>query len=169
MVQILAEQSQNVYENKEHDFFGLCKRRDYLPESNPDSSQTCACWAKGSERGQAEQGGPTVTNSRLKPLRLFGRSLTRSRSVVAPAQGLEFFQSARPVLLEQARKRAVRQELAARLADGAVIGLVIGVADALHLGAAARARLAVAALMPGLRFPSPAGPDLDNVSCAGPS
>ena len=115
-----------------------------------------------------EQGGPTVTKSCLKPLRLFGRSPMRSRSVVAPAQGLELFQSARPVLLEQARKRAVRQELAARLADGAVIGLVIGVADALHLGAAARARLAVAALMPGLSFPSPAGSDPDKVSCAGP-
>ncbi|SPE25976.1 hypothetical protein SBA2_270086 [Acidobacteriia bacterium SbA2] len=69
-------------------------------------------------------------------------SLPSVASSVA-AHTLELFERAGPVLLEQAGERAVRQQLAAGLAARAVVGLVVGVANAQHFGAAARARLAV--------------------------
>ena len=56
------------------------------------------------------------------------------------SQCFKFFESPRPILLEQMRKGTVCEQAAARLATRAVIGFVIGIANALHLGAAARAR-----------------------------
>src|SRR6516162_8929787 len=58
-------------------------------------------------------------------------------------QRLELVEGARPVLAQQARERAVGQELAAGLARRAVICFVGCVADPLDLGTAARAGLAV--------------------------
>src|SRR5713101_7644510 len=63
-----------------------------------------------------------------------------------PAALLHLFERARPVRAEETRERAVGQELAARLALRAVVGLVVGVADALDGGATVGAGLAVAAV-----------------------
>src|SRR5262249_9796033 len=56
----------------------------------------------------------------------------------------ELLEAPRPVLLEEARQRAIRQEPPSGLAGGAVVGLVVGVDDALDRRAAVRARLPVA-------------------------
>src|SRR5713226_9847965 len=54
----------------------------------------------------------------------------------------ELVDRARPARLEQARERAVGEDLAAGLAARAVVGLVLRVHDALHRRAAHRAGLA---------------------------
>src|SRR6266478_9406365 len=59
---------------------------------------------------------------------------------------LHFFERARPVGAQEARQRAVREQPAARLALRAVVGLVVGVTDALHGRAAVGAGAAVAAV-----------------------
>ncbi len=59
---------------------------------------------------------------------------------------LEFVQVPGPVVFQQARERAVGEDLAAGLAAGAVVRLAVGVADALDRGRAVRAGLAEAAV-----------------------
>src|SRR5205814_1650830 len=59
---------------------------------------------------------------------------------------LELLQPSRPVLLQQARERAVGEERPARLAAGTVVRLVPRVDDPLYRRAADRTRLAVAAV-----------------------
>ena len=59
---------------------------------------------------------------------------------------IEFVERARPVFAEQAREGTVGEEFASGLAGGAVVGFVARVANALDFGAAARARLFVAAV-----------------------
>src|SRR5579872_118619 len=56
-------------------------------------------------------------------------------------EGFQLVQSARPVRAEQARKAAVSQHFSSGLALGAVVGLVVCVANALHFFAATRAWL----------------------------
>src|SRR5262245_29500501 len=65
-----------------------------------------------------------------------------SRLGLSPGALLPFLQGARPVIFEQARQGTVCKDLARRLAAGAVVGLVLRINDALHRGAAIRARLA---------------------------
>jgi len=67
-------------------------------------------------------------------------------SGVRSAEGFEFFEGAWPVGSEQAREASVGEHLACGLAAGAVVGFVVGVADALDLLTAARAGVAVAAV-----------------------
>src|SRR5687768_2719984 len=74
-----------------------------------------------------------------------GRS-TRRLCCFSAFMRSQFIQVAGPVVLEQPRKRAVCQDLSASLAAGAVVGFVIGVANALHRGAANRTRLPEAAM-----------------------
>src|SRR5262249_1022739 len=64
---------------------------------------------------------------------------------------LHLLERARPIRLQQSRQRAVREQTAVGLAAGAVIGLVVGVDDALHRRAADRTRLAEAAMHGHLR------------------
>src|SRR5688572_32032077 len=64
----------------------------------------------------------------------------------APLFQLELFNRARPVVFQQPRQRTVRENLAARLTSRAIVGLVLGVADALHCGSAYRAGLAEPAM-----------------------
>src|SRR6185436_2340037 len=64
---------------------------------------------------------------------------------------LQLLERLRPVLLHQPRQHAVGEQAAAGLAGGAVIGLVLGVEDALHRRAADGAGLAVAAVHGHLR------------------
>src|SRR5208282_847289 len=59
-------------------------------------------------------------------------------------EGFEFVKRTRPVLVQQAGKRAIGEQAAASLAGRTIVGLVAGIADALDLGPAARARLAIA-------------------------
>src|SRR5947209_9567354 len=59
---------------------------------------------------------------------------------------LELLDGARPILLEQARKRTVGEQPAARLAGRAIVRFVLGVDDALDGRAAHRTGLAVAAV-----------------------
>ena len=61
-------------------------------------------------------------------------------------QGFEFVERARPVLVQQAGKRAIGEQAAAGLALRTIVSLVARVADALDLGPASRTRLAVAAV-----------------------
>src|SRR5271157_1836660 len=75
-----------------------------------------------------------------RPLPRASAAQYRSTSLATLFQLLE---RARPVAFEKARERAVGEELPAGLAVRAVVGLVFGVHDALHRGAAHRARLAV--------------------------
>src|SRR6266702_3090059 len=56
-----------------------------------------------------------------------------------PLEGFELVEGAGPVGPQQARQAAVGQNLAAGLALGAVVGFVVGVANALDLLAAAGA------------------------------
>src|SRR5580658_2673555 len=57
----------------------------------------------------------------------FGRSPFLNR--------LQLIERARPILAQQPRQRAVRQQFPARLTRGAVIRLIRGVTDALDFGA----------------------------------
>src|SRR4051812_44406617 len=57
---------------------------------------------------------------------------------------LQLLEAPGPVLLEQPGKAAVGEEPPARLADGTVVGLVVGVPDPLHRSAAPRAGFPVA-------------------------
>src|SRR5271165_1816509 len=59
----------------------------------------------------------------------------------AAFEGFEFVQGAGPVFAEQAGEAAVGEDFSAGLATGAVVGLVVGVADALNLLSAAGAGL----------------------------
>src|SRR5439155_464197 len=61
-----------------------------------------------------------------------------------PAPPFHLLEAPRPVVLEEPGERAVGEEHAARLAAGAVVGLVLGVDDALHGRAAVGTGLAVA-------------------------
>src|ERR1700742_2844357 len=67
------------------------------------------------------------------------------------SQSLKLFEGARPVGAEQARERAVGEDAAVGLACGAVVGFVVGVADALDGRAAARAGEVEAAVHGHLR------------------
>jgi hypothetical protein len=60
-------------------------------------------------------------------------------------QGLEFIQGARPIRAQQPRQSPIRKHPALGLAPRAIIGFIVGIADALHRLAASRARLAVVA------------------------
>ena len=55
-------------------------------------------------------------------------------------QGFQFIERARPIGTKQTRKTSIREDFAAGLTAGTVIGFVIGVADPLHLLSAARTR-----------------------------
>src|SRR5436190_23033429 len=61
-------------------------------------------------------------------------------------QLLELVDRFGPILLEQARQRAVGEQAAVRLAARTVVRLVVGIADSLHLGLANGAWLAVLAV-----------------------
>src|SRR5579872_5576132 len=65
--------------------------------------------------------------------------------------GLELFDRARPVILEEPRERAIREHAPTGLAARAVVGLILGIADTLHGRAADRAGLAEAAVNGHLR------------------
>ncbi len=80
------------------------------------------------------------------PLFGWGTTIAAFFLKLATFEGFEFVEGARPVGAEETGEAAVGEELAAGLAGGAVIGLVVGVSDALDLFAAARARLPVAAV-----------------------
>ena len=77
--------------------------------------------------------------------------LRTSVARLAPCRSSSSSSDLRPVAVEQARQRAIGEQLAAGLAGRAVVGLVLGVADALHRRAADRARLAVLAVHRHLR------------------
>src|ERR1700689_5517845 len=107
----------------------------------------CPAVARGSPRAASPHDG----DRKLKhtpPLRALGQQLSCRFIPPTPPRSpllysLQLVKSARPILPQQPRQRAVRQQFPARLAGGAVIRLIRGVADALHFGAAARAWLAV--------------------------
>lgn len=72
---------------------------------------------------------------------------SRLRPVAAvPSLFLELGESVRPVIVQGARDAAVRRQPSLVLAESAVVGLAVGVRDALHGRAAVRARLSVAAI-----------------------
>ena len=58
-----------------------------------------------------------------------------------PLQRFKFIQSARPVGAQEARETAVGEYFATSLTARAIVGFVVGVADALDLLATARTRL----------------------------
>src|SRR5438128_1708777 len=58
----------------------------------------------------------------------------------------QFFEVARPIVLEQARQRTVGENLAPGLAARAVVRLIVGVDDALNRRSADRTRLAESAM-----------------------
>src|ERR1700733_3620678 len=62
----------------------------------------------------------------------------------APLQRLQFIQRPRPIGAKQPRQGPIREHPAARLALRAIIGFVVGIANALHRLAAARARQPIA-------------------------
>jgi hypothetical protein len=61
-------------------------------------------------------------------------------------QGFEFIERARPICAEEAREAAVCEDFSVGLAVGAVVSLVVGVADALDGLATGGAGLAEAAM-----------------------
>src|SRR5439155_16455682 len=83
-------------------------------------------------RTGSRRGAPAAPRARYRALPL------------APPRRLHLLQAPRPVVLQKPGERAVRQQHAARLAARAVVGLVLGVDDALHGRAAVGTRLAVA-------------------------
>ena len=72
--------------------------------------------------------------------------LTHCPGSYSTAPIFQFFQGSRPVFAKEAAEAAVGEDFAAGLAAGAVVGFVVGVADALDFCAAAGAGLAVAAV-----------------------
>src|SRR5215469_1537509 len=71
----------------------------------------------------------------------------RRRTRASRSAALELFElleRLRPIALEQPRETAVGEELSASLTTRAIVRLIVGVADALHRIAAARAGLAKA-------------------------
>src|SRR2546425_8855353 len=79
-----------------------------------------------------------------------GRPSRRRHSTLggssSPELRFPFFERSGPVGLEEARERAIGEHAATRLAGGAVVRLVVGVADALDGRAADGAGLPVAAV-----------------------
>jgi len=63
-----------------------------------------------------------------------------------PRKRFQLFEGTRPIFAQQAGECAVGEQAAGGLAARAVVGFIRGLADALYLGAAHRARLAVAAV-----------------------
>lgn len=74
--------------------------------------------------------------SLLRMWNMPGNQAARSLSL----QSFQFIERAWPVFPQQARKTSVRQKLAAGLTDGAVVGFVVGIADALNRRATSWAR-----------------------------
>src|SRR6266545_3475913 len=99
---------------------------------------------------------PSNCRLRMRRQSFFSASVVASRSSRAratrierrasPLPLLQFFQALRPVAFEELREGTVGEELAAGLADGAVIRFILGVDDPLDRRAAVRAGLAVAAV-----------------------
>src|SRR6266852_5300663 len=75
--------------------------------------------------------------------RLTAQSTAPGASRDRAAQRFQFLERPRPILAQQAGKSAVGEQLSAGLAFWAVVRLVGGVPDALHLAAAAWTGLAV--------------------------
>src|ERR1700733_11476215 len=63
-----------------------------------------------------------------------------------PLERLQFIQCSRPVGSQQPRQCPIGKHLAPGLALSAVVGLVVGIADALHRLTASRARQSIAAM-----------------------
>src|SRR4051812_7360537 len=71
---------------------------------------------------------------------------SRRKPAFSCPEFLEVVDRLRPVVLQQPGERSVREELSARLAPRAVVGLVLGVDDALDRRLADRAGLPVLAM-----------------------
>src|SRR5688572_14169976 len=78
-----------------------------------------------------------------RPRRCRGPAAGSASAPRAPPR-LELLQRPRPVLVQQAGEGAVGEQPPARLAGGAVVGLVLGVHDALHGRSTRGAGLSVA-------------------------
>src|SRR5579864_2947884 len=79
-------------------------------------------------------------------IRKRAQAAARPISELGPAALFQFFRSARPVLAQQAAKRAVGQQFSSGLAARTVVRLVGRVPDPLDLSFAARTWLAVTAM-----------------------
>src|ERR1700722_15723537 len=75
----------------------------------------------------------------------------RHSLLLATSQRFQFIERSRPVGSEKPRQATVSQHFAAGLTTGAVVGLVIGIANALDLLATARAGLVEASVHSHLR------------------
>jgi hypothetical protein len=88
--------------------------------------------------------GPNATPDFEAGDKVLSRQFERGGSTAL--EGFEFVEGAGPVGAEEAGETTVGEDFAAGLAMGAVVGLVVGVADALDGLAAAGAGLAIAAM-----------------------
>jgi hypothetical protein len=85
-----------------------------------------------------------TTKKRKQKLKSEGKS--ESEEILSLFQGFQLVESAGPVCFEEAGQASVCEDLSAGLALGAVVGLVVGVADALYGLAAGWAGLSEAAV-----------------------
>ncbi len=90
---------------------------------------------------------PALTNAGRRIVTLQDRTSSANQ----PSIALQLVQVSRPVILEQARERPIGEDTALGLATGAVVGLVVGVADPLQRYGADRAVLAITAMYGHLR------------------
>src|SRR5258708_21126791 len=113
-----------------------------LTLSSTDIGFSSMFWSKGNARRvlaqnqtKRRQPSPQVPRQDKPPMR------RRARQGM-PLVGSQVVDRLRPVAVQQPRKRPVGEELAAGLAAGAVVRLILGIDDALHRRAADRAGLA---------------------------
>ena len=114
--------------------------------------RACRCWSRNSARAsrrscrRAQFAALDALCQRRRSGWRRRRSTSSCRCCVSALVdfGFPLLDRPRPVVLEQPRQRAVGEQLAARLAAGAVVRFVVGVANPLHRRAAHGARLAEA-------------------------
>ena len=117
------------------------------PPTTARARSPTACAAPTTRSTKASAAARTASSRRAE--------LVESETAPPPVDGsprptalalLELLERPRPVAVQQPRQRAVGEQPAAGLAARAVVGLVLGVDDALHRRAADRAGLAEAAV-----------------------
>src|SRR5687767_11476473 len=93
------------------------------------SVTTGACACVGVLKIAIPSTGTVITSTRARSLAPLGMTF------------LKFIQAPRPIVLQQARHRAVRKQSSTGLTPRTIVGLVVGIPDPLHRCAADRAWL----------------------------
>src|SRR5690606_33807294 len=119
----------SVLTHREHSAFSAAE-----PDPPAHTAHLRAVPDRASVLRAHSSGALRIQRGRARPSGAYGAPAGRARPRLgAPCSiALELVEGLGPALLQEARERSVREELAARLALRAVVRLVVRVADALH-------------------------------------